>query len=483
MSVLETFLILFESDAEEAKKDIKGLNNELDNTEESAKGVTEISDKLGKSIEKSAKDALKATVAYFALKKIYSGFMDSISEIDALNKFSDRINENIEDVSAWSYAITSAGGDVEAFKNTLESLNEKLVDASLKGFNEVVPFFNQLGISIVDTNGKMKSTIELLPELADSFARIDKQQAAGIGKKLGLDIGTIMLLQQGRKEVEALVKRQRELGVINKESGEITAKFKKEYNDLQQALNFSTQNLIVSVVPAITSLLDVITDVVDWMNKNQTVVEGFFIAISSVVFAFAIPAFTSLAISVWAAIGPFVAIGAVIVGVAAAFALLYEDVIAFMNGQDSLIGKISEKWPIVGIIVKALVNEVRGFFRILSALAGFLFDLFTRPITALQKLKDMVGDVSEFLGFGDSEAIVNAQKSINFASTSPIAAQTSASIQNITSQSARNTSVQTGDVIVNTQATDANGIAADISGSLNQQFRSTVDNFDDGVKI
>ncbi len=248
-------------------------------------------------------------------------------------------------------------------------------------------------------------------------------------------------------------------------------------------MNFSTQNLIVSVVPAITSLLDVITDVVDWMNKNQTVVEGFFIAISSVVFAFAIPAFTSLAISVWAAIGPFVAIGAVIVGVAAAFALLYEDVIAFMNGQDSLIGKISEKWPIVGIIVKALVNEVRGFFRILSALAGFLFDLFTRPITALQKLKDMVGDVSEFLGFGDSEAIVNAQKSINFASTSPIAAQTSASIQNITSQSARNTSVQTGDVIVNTQATDANGIAADISGSLNQQFRSTVDNFDDGVKI
>ena len=47
----------------------------------------------------------------------------------------------------------------------------------------------------------------------------------------------------------------------------------------------------------------------------------------------------------------------------------------------------------------------------------------------------------------------------------------------------RSTSVQTGDIIVQTQATDAQGIAAGVGGSLKEEMRTTVENFDDGIEI
>ena len=302
-SVLETFLILFESDASEAKKGVDDLNKSLDGSEKSADSATkaaadfsdgaqklsseskkaadslsklsseeavnpsqidglndlnseldalsDINDpKIGEKIsisnneiqslkkgEKGVEDlteeikeadeatdsmadqfvmlgktALGAVAGVFALGSVVSDVLAKAQSLDDLQKFSTLIGENVADVNAWEEAVIRAGGTAESFRGSVESLNEKVVDASVKGFNEVVPFFNQLGISIVDVNGKARSTLDLLPELADSFQRLSKQESAGLGKKIGLDNSTILLLQSGRREVDALIKKQRELG-------------------------------------------------------------------------------------------------------------------------------------------------------------------------------------------------------------------------------------------------------------------------------
>ena len=212
MTVLDKFLILFESDADDANKDVKKLDKTLDKTEKSAKSVTKQSSKLSKEIKglkapastaskqflTMGSKALGAVGGVVALTGAIVGLLATTQKIDELSKFSDLIGENIEDVDAWSGAVVRAGGTAEGFRGTIEALTEKVIDASVKGFNEITPFFNQLGISIVDVNGKAKSTLDILPELADSFSRISKQKALGIGKKLGLDVSTIALLQQGR---------------------------------------------------------------------------------------------------------------------------------------------------------------------------------------------------------------------------------------------------------------------------------------------
>ena len=44
------------------------------------------------------------------------------------------------------------------------------------------------------------------------------------------------------------------------------------------------------------------------------------------------------------AISPFLLIGAAIAAVGVAFALLYEDVVAYLGGQESYIGDLAEKY-------------------------------------------------------------------------------------------------------------------------------------------
>jgi hypothetical protein len=67
------------------------------------------------------------------------------------------------------------------------------------------------------------------------------------------------------------------------------------------------------------------------------------------------------------------------------------------------------------------------------------------------------------------------------AGASPYNATTSGSISNSVATSRRETNVQVGEVIVQTQATDADGISRDIGGSLNSQLESLDDEFSTGV--
>jgi len=502
-SVLETFFILFESDASEAKKDIKGMDKALDDTEKSAKDGVASSDKAGASFVQMGKSALGAVAGIFAIGSVIQGTLSKAAELDAIGKFARTLGEDVGDIDAWGQAVIRAGGSADSFQASIESLNEKVVDASIKGMNEIVPFFNQLGISIVDETGNARSTLDLLPELADAFENISNQESAALGKKLGLDPGTILLLQSGRKEVEALVERQRQLGVTTEEAVVISEKFNDQMADLRQIFGFASQSLLVSFLPSINAVLESFTDIVLWLGKNETLVEGFFIALGAVVAKFAIPPMISLAAATIAATYPFILIGALVAALAAGFALLYEDVIAYMNGQDSLLGEMEKRWPIVGDIIRGITEFIKGYIEVMKAfisgvgdvvgayissmksLAEFLFDLFTAPEEALNKIMKAGGFIKDFLGFGgdDEEVVLNAQKSLALASSSGLASQTSTSIQNSNIQRNRSIMVQTGDTVIQTQATDPDGIAAEAANSMTNQIRAAVEDYDDGVDV
>ena len=651
MGVLEKFLILFESDADDANKDVKKLDNSLDDVEQSSRAATdaansfsegtknlsssaklaaadlanlskedvvkskqidnlnslskdlkklgetealEVGKKIGlderqiktlrkgkegvrelskelKGIKTPASSASKQFVSLgtkalgavggiVAITSAITGFISTAGRIDELGKFADLIGENLEDIDAWGGAVVRAGGSADGFRGSIKSLNEKMVDASVKGFNEITPFFNQLGISIVDVNGKVKSTIDILPELASSFERIGKQKALGIGQKLGLDSGTIALLQQGGDAVDKLIERQKKLGLVNEEASKISAEFNDIMADFKQISGFTAQSLLVSFIPAVTWTIDKLIDLSMWARENKPIMIGFFVGVAAV----AIPVLFSLASAGWAAIAPFLVMAAPFIAVAAAaglvgtaIALVIEDIAAFLNGHDSLLGKMIEKWPILGDVVQFIIDDIKAFIEMIKSLWGvmtsfgeFLIDVFMAPEKAIQSLmnsldflrdaiagftgeafeklssvaegmksffsfgdddeeeddkKSLGSKVKSFFSFGDDDEeneinknimigqdpivdeinknIAIGQGSIALAASHPLASQTSNSIQNNNKSLSRSTSVQTGDIIVQTQATDSQGIAAGVGGSLKEEMRTTVENFDDGIEI
>lgn len=517
MSVLETFLILFEADSSGADKDVKALDKNLDGLEKSATDTTDSVESMAGEFVAAGKSALGAVAGVAALVGMVANLRMKAQQLDELGKFSELVGESVGDIDAWSQAVIRSGGSSDSFQQSLKSLNEKLYDTAIKGTSEILPFFNQLGISITDASGRAKKTLDILPELASAFEGLTKRESAGLGQKLGLDEGTVRLLQKGSAEVASQIALMQKYGVASKKATKLSADFNDRLANISQVFSYMNQQLLVDVLPSINWLLDGFTEVAMWVSDNQALVEGFFIGVGLAALKYAVPAMISLATTVWLAIGPFLLIGAAILAVGAAFAVIYDDVQAFMNGQNSFLGEMVEKYPVVGkiiegiiFVVKLLLSEIKGALNILNELGKFLIDVFTDPMAALEKLKNLAGEVWGFVKglfgedgatvtaevtekkesgdgdsgwesvknfFGASNDIVKAEKSIQKAESNPLAGMNSQSIRN----SRKSTRVSTGDIIIQTQATDAAGIASEAGRAFEDRMAQAVDSFDDGV--
>jgi hypothetical protein len=481
-SILETFLILFESDAKDAKKDADGLNKTLDKTEKEAKKVTTQSQKLSKEFVKMGKSAFASVASIVALGASIKALSSQAQSIAELGRFSDSVGENIEMVNAWGNSVERFGGTAEGFRSTIQKLNKDIFDLSVGGESKTIPFFNHLGIELFDANKKARSILDVLPEIADQFAGLTAQEAQGLGENLGLDAGTIRLLQQGRREVESMITRQKELGLVSQQAADVSIEFSNNMKDLKQTLSFSAQTMLIRVLPAVNAMLSAFTDISIWVNKNQTLVEGFFIGLGAVILRFAIPPMISLAAATLATIAPFLAVGVAVAGLLAVFAIAFEDIKAFINGQDSLVGRLVDTWS-SGI--DKIKEFIMSFVGVMKDLAKGLADLFMAPLKIFEKLKGATGFVKGLFSKGDGDdsqsLIEEAQSALELASNSSLGSQTSNSIQNSSSTNNRSTSVNVGDIVINTQASDSDAIASDIQGSINDQLRAATDNFDDGV--
>ena len=496
--ILERFGILFESDSEEVKQGIDDAESAADGLEDKLSDVDKTTSELGDSFLDLIGNAKGAIAGLLSAGAIVGGIVNAAAMTDEVGKFSEVLGLNISDVSAWSEAVTRAGGDANGFRGSVKSLTDGLTEFSINGSGPAVDVLARLGVSATTAGGKVKTAFQLLPELADAFQGLSRAESAGFGQKLGLDQGTILLLQQGRTAVNDLVAKQRELGVATQEDYEIAAKFNDQMADSKQSFNALFISIGSHVLPIFTRLLDGMKNVSDFLYENKDFVTGFFIAIASVVTAVYLPAMLSAAAATLAAASPFILVGLAVTAAATAFALLYDDIINFIAGHDSFIGKISKDYPIVGELVHALVDGIGRSFESLQWIGQFLIDIFTQPQVALEKLSGLAknvaadisgafSDIQDFFGLGDEDIltknIIAANSTFEGISANPLNGQTSNSIVNTNRISSRSTSVSVGEVNVNTQSTDPEGMAAGARSVLQDQLQSAVNDFDNGVRI
>jgi hypothetical protein len=166
------------------------------------------------------------------------------------------------------------------------------------------------------------------------------QKSFAFGQKLGLDQGTILMLQQSRVETEKLVERQKLLGGVTKESYDKAALFNDQWGDTKRVFDSLWLSANNTILPMLQNILKGMEVVVLWARDNQALVEGFFIGVAGAVTVAYLPAMTAAAAATLTAIAPFVAVGAAITAVGFAIALLYEDTLAWVNGSSSAIGEV-----------------------------------------------------------------------------------------------------------------------------------------------
>ena len=431
MSILETFYILFKSDASEVKKGAEEAEKSTKHLEESLKNVDNTSRKVGQSFLTMAKSFAGVISAVVSTTAIIAGIREATHYTAELGKVSRELQVNISDLDAWGNAVERSGGSAAAFQGSLKGLAEKL-----------------------GTTGDV--ALQALPKFADSFSKLSQVRALQYGKTLGLDENTILLLQKGRREVEAIIAQQKALGVVNKQDAEHIKKFNEALHDAGVASRSFFMELISPAIPYFTAFIK-------YFIEHKDLVIGGLIAIAAGAALLAAPfvAANAVVIATTAGIAALIAI----------FAIAFEDIKAFMQGNESLIGDLLKRWPMAGEVLKTvfhgIAEGVHALFHPLETLQNLLNKVWSRITGIFGHNKELTVNINE------------GQNQLQAAGKSSIRSFNSSTFSNPTAKT--NTVNVNGPISVNTQATDANGIAAGIGRGLNDQLSQLNSHVDDGV--
>ena len=478
--LLDTLSIMLNVIAEDAIEQTENLNQNLDQTEDSAGRSTTSLDRnsranaaLTQQLKKTITNLGKAALGFVAFSSVISQAADT----DRLVKFANLIGQSVDEINAIGEATKREGGSIDAFGSSIKGLQDALTDVTLTGGGETASILARLGIVAVDATGKAKDAVSLLPEIARSFESISKADALGFGQKLGLDQATIMLLQKGEQGFRAAVSSAKDLGVTTQEDAEAAAEFANAWADLEQIMTKTRATINTLLLPVFTSLLKGYTTITKFVSEHKNLVIGFFSAISVVIMRMYLPAVMRAVAATLTFLAPYLLIGAAIAAVSFVIGALIEDFVAFYNGQESLIGRLAEKWPWFGKIVNGILDGIKFAIKAVGDAFEWLIDLWDKlDFSSFDKLTSSLGDI---LGLGDSDDTdtnvnVERNRAINMLAANDAAANGIAgqrTTNNINNQSRSNqTTIDKVEIKVNSPNSDPNAVAGAVGEQLKKQM-------------
>lgn len=352
------------------------------------RGLNSIEQRFGATFQGIFRTFIAPLTAALGTMGIFSQYTQTA---DRIGKTAARIGASAEDLQAFGEAAKRSGGSVEGFISSFESLNGQIQRMqAMGGKGRLTPILKQLGISATE-NGKAKDTFQILRELAGASERIGKQKFAGLARFLGLDQGTIMLLQSGRVAMDELIARQRALGVYTKEDFEITAKFNDAISDLQQSFRAMAAPILQVITPALTTLAGWLTKIVQTFREHQ----GFIVAGLTVIAATMSGVLLKAATALGAALMPLLAPIAAIAGLG----LIFDEIATYAEGGETAFQGL---WEAIGTPedFKAVGNAVQDFasgaWETISGLAKDVGGAFVDVVSEWGKSFDVNAFVEQF---------------------------------------------------------------------------------------
>lgn len=432
MSLLETFFIKFQSDG------LKEISAETE-------GTTQKADKMGNSFVSMSNKVLKALAPVAGLTALLNRSLAFASLGEEMSFLAQNTGMAVEKFQALAIAAENYGGTAEGIAGSMQGLNANLNNMRLgKGGGGVEDAAVTYGINLYGANG-LATADELLMNVAKRFESLNQTQQIDLGQRLGLDEGTIRLLQTGVANVQAELERGRKYSLFSAEDVENSRKFERTMRDIKLGLAQIFGVVARSLLPAFTWVGDKVSRFIDLINGNASFIKGFFLALSAIL--------TVLAVKSGLAFLPFIGAIALITAVSAAIGLLIDDIVNFWQGNESLLG--------------TFIEAVKAYF---TALWDFLKEGFNSVLEWLKGTK--VGKLFGLSGEKENPEQANmaeAKRKLEMTQT-PWASVPQSSVS--TSYANTNQSMRVDNVTINTRATDARGIA----DSFSNIFQTTMQN-------
>lgn len=347
----------FSGEAAKAEKQYDRLERSVSKVEKAEKNAAKTTKENSEARRKSVVDTQKADVSMQGLLKTvnasikgfaaFTGLLLGASGLSKLaldaakaNRELDTTAKNLgmarKELSAWQGAAEMAGESANGMSGYMKTLSGDMQSLIMMGDTSVLPYFNALGVSLLDSTGKARKLDDVMLDLADRFSTMDRQQAYTLAQQMGIDDGTFNTLSRGRAEMERMLEIQRDMY----HSSEADIENSRKLAEARAVLNARWESLKLMIgnalIPVLTTLTEIVSGFVGFLVKHEYVTKGVFLGIATAIGVFLVPMLVTATAAVFAFIAPFTPLIAAVTGLGAAFGLLYDDYKTWAEGGKSL---------------------------------------------------------------------------------------------------------------------------------------------------
>ena len=363
----------YNREAEKAKKSNDDLNKSVSETDKIVGNVT------------------KTLAKWFSVMAVATGIAKMIDEVQRLNDELFHLERNLgmsaSTIKNWQGAAGAMGGSAQGMTESIKSLNMGINDFIVMGDTTLLPFMSALGVSMVDAQGKARKTDDVMLDLADSFSKMDREQAFSIASKMGIDEGTFNTLVQGRKEMEKMLEYQSKMYRSSEEELKASRELAKNRALLGQHWESLKTMMANAIIPLFVKLSEVALGIFEYLQENQQAVQAVFKGISFVVGAILIPILSKALIAALAFIAPFAPFILVVGALGAAFGLLYDDYKTWAEGGKSLFD-----W---GAFKKYIDDSTLSVDNLKNAFGNLREDMLNNTIPTLKGYAEILKNLKE----------------------------------------------------------------------------------------
>jgi hypothetical protein len=232
---------------------------------QSAQLLTEL-EKANKKIDRFASQTQKTLnkwagnlLGVFSAKAIVNFGQEVLKAQGDLVAMAEVANTSVENLSGLGYAAEQSASSLDSLNKGLGGLADRAA-AAADSTSKTETAFDKLGIAVLDQNGKLKDSADLLLEVADKFAQYEdgagkSAVATDLFGKVGKEL--IPLLNRGSAGIEELTKKAAELGIVVSTEA---AQAANNFNDQLATLGSITKGVVGQALSEVTPIMSGFAD-------------------------------------------------------------------------------------------------------------------------------------------------------------------------------------------------------------------------------
>lgn len=234
---------------------------------ESEKRMKEFATKAQGYFKTAAKAATVATGAVAGVAFAVQRFASAATQIRSL---SQSLGMTTEQFTAMQYALQQAGVPMEALIGSTIRLNQSITQVAQGVKGPATAAFTQLGISVRDASGNIRSGSDVLKDVADKFASYaDGANKSALAAQLFGEQGVKLLpvLNQGSAGLAKLTEEAKKAGVVlDTETVEKASRVDRQFKVLTETFKAAGIRISAEFLPALEKLTTLITS--EWFQKG-----------------------------------------------------------------------------------------------------------------------------------------------------------------------------------------------------------------------